>query len=272
MTIKRNYLSTKNILLAVFCLLSVVLCVQAFSGHAYAAVKNEAQIAAAAKAKCGGGEAVVPLNCRKGYKLGYASGSDVGDKCDGGSNAAQDACKKGYDYGQKQRTLDGPLSGGGPNGDGSPPGGGSGADAAGGSPDAPEAYLTPRNASEDGGQCGNSQAGGEVKTRFNFGCIGNDGPANMGAIEDMTYAFIRFLSYGVGIIIVFSIIMSGIQYSASEGNAEATQAAKGRIQNAVVGLFFYLFSFALVQFLVPGGVFSATIIVPDMIINNLRIE
>jgi hypothetical protein len=99
------------------------------------------------------------------------------------------------------------------------------------------------------GVCGEGE--NAVETRFDFGCTGEGTP-----IQDFAYAIIRFLSVGVGLVLVASIIYAGIQYSSSEGNPEATQAAKKRIQNAIIGLIFYLFIFALVQYLVPGGLFD----------------
>jgi hypothetical protein len=119
------------------------------------------------------------------------------------------------------------------------------------------------NASKQGtnsGRCGNEASGTSVETKFNFGCLGNKGPKTMGPIEDLAYAIIRFLSYGVGIVLVISIIIAGIQYSSSEGNAEATQAAKSRIQNAIIGLVVYLMAFSAVQYLVPGGVFNGSML------------
>lgn len=109
---------------------------------------------------------------------------------------------------------------------------------------------------EVGDRCGNQQSGSSVETSFDFGCLGNAGPDKMGAIEDVVYSIIRFLTAGVGIIVVIVIILSGIQYSASQGNAEATQQAKSRIQNVIIGLFIYLFAFAIIQYLVPGGLFT----------------
>lgn len=91
-----------------------------------------------------------------------------------------------------------------------------------------------------------------VETRIDLGCTGEvDNP-----ILDMAYALVRFFSYGVGLVLAASIIWGGIQYSSSQGNPEATQAAKTRIQNAIIGLVFYLLIFAAVQFLVPGGLFN----------------
>lgn len=100
-----------------------------------------------------------------------------------------------------------------------------------------------------------------VKTKFDFGCIGTQyartgqGQKNLGPIQDMVYAFIRFLSIGVGIVLAISVIISGIQYSMSEGSAEVTQKAKARIRSAIMGLAIYIFAFSILQFLVPGGVF-----------------
>ena len=98
-------------------------------------------------------------------------------------------------------------------------------------------------------QCG----GGDdaVKTQFNFGCQGKGG-----VIEDFAYAIIRFLSYGVGLVLAASLIYAGIMYSTSSGNPENTQAAKKRILNTMIGLIFYIFIFAIIQYLVPGGLFN----------------
>lgn len=107
---------------------------------------------------------------------------------------------------------------------------------------------------KDDPQCGKGP--NAVKTRINFGCLGNSAKTNISPVEDLMYAVIRFLSYGVGIVLIGSMIWAGIQYSTSEGNPEATQSAKNRIRDAVIGLFVYLFAFALVQYLVPGGIFN----------------
>lgn len=99
-------------------------------------------------------------------------------------------------------------------------------------------------------RCGAVDKGG-VETQFNFGCTGEGSP-----IVDFAYAFIRFLSFGVGLVLIASIIYAGIQYTSSTGNPEATAAAKDRILNAIVGLLFYMLIFALIQYLVPGGLFN----------------
>ncbi|HEX5798264.1 MAG TPA: hypothetical protein VFX79_02815 [Candidatus Saccharimonadales bacterium] len=101
-----------------------------------------------------------------------------------------------------------------------------------------------------------------VKTRFDFGCLGTEfekngqGRAGISPILDLTFAFVRFMSIGVGIVLVASIIMSAIQYSMSEGNAEVTQKAKSRIRSASMGFIIYIFAYAILQFVIPGGIFQ----------------
>lgn len=111
----------------------------------------------------------------------------------------------------------------------------------------------------DGSTSGDKETKGVVKTKFNFGCVGDKykGGDTLNPIIDVMYAIIKFLTVGVGLVMVASIIWAGIQYSSSQGNPEQTQAAKNRIQNAIIGLVLYLFIFALVQYLVPGGLFNS---------------
>lgn len=73
-------------------------------------------------------------------------------------------------------------------------------------------------------------------------------------IVDYLILFINVLSGIVGVVIVIMITIGGIQYSTARDNPQAAAAAKGRITNAVMALVFYLFIFAFLQYIVPGGV------------------
>lgn len=66
--------------------------------------------------------------------------------------------------------------------------------------------------------------------------------------------FIRILSGMVGVAVVAVIIIGGIQYSMSGGDAQAVAAAKKRISNALLALVIYAFSFAFLQWIIPGGI------------------
>lgn len=67
---------------------------------------------------------------------------------------------------------------------------------------------------------------------------------------------VNFLSAGVGIIVTGVIIVGGIQYMTAGDNPQAITAAKKRITNGLIALVAFLFMFAFLQWLVPGGVFG----------------
>lgn len=65
---------------------------------------------------------------------------------------------------------------------------------------------------------------------------------------------INFLSIGVGVVTAAMIIVGGIQYMTSRDNPQAVQAAKSKIFNAVIAIVAYVFVWAFLQWVVPGGV------------------
>ena len=64
---------------------------------------------------------------------------------------------------------------------------------------------------------------------------------------------IKFLSAGVGLIVIIMIIVGGIQYSAAGGDAQKVVAARRRVSNALLALLVYIFLFAILNWLIPGG-------------------
>lgn len=83
--------------------------------------------------------------------------------------------------------------------------------------------------------------------------LDKDDPNHCG-ILDYLVIFINVLSALAGIVIVGSLIVAGIQYSSSGNNPQQVSAAKDRIRNAIIALFFFIFGYALLNYLVPGGV------------------
>lgn len=67
--------------------------------------------------------------------------------------------------------------------------------------------------------------------------------------------FSAFLSAGAGVVVAIMIIVGGIQYSMAGDNPQAVAAAKQKIKNALIALFAYIFMFAFLQWIVPGGLF-----------------
>jgi hypothetical protein len=66
---------------------------------------------------------------------------------------------------------------------------------------------------------------------------------------------IDLLSGMVGIVVVISLILGGIEYSSSEGDPQKSAKAKRRIANTLFALIAYFFLFAFLQFLIPNGLF-----------------
>lgn len=67
---------------------------------------------------------------------------------------------------------------------------------------------------------------------------------------------IDVLSGIFGLIAVISLILGGIQYSASEGDPQKASQAKDRIAKTIFAIMAYFFLFAFLQFIVPGGAFN----------------
>lgn len=96
-------------------------------------------------------------------------------------------------------------------------------------------------------QCGDPNKYPGVKTIIDLGCTGHGNP-----VLDMVFGIIKFLSYGVGLVIVASMIYAGIMYTSSRGDPNATAQAIGRIRANVVALLLFVFAFAILNYVVPG--------------------
>ncbi|MBX4197652.1 hypothetical protein KW801_03830 [Candidatus Saccharibacteria bacterium] len=72
-------------------------------------------------------------------------------------------------------------------------------------------------------------------------------------VEDLN-GIIDFLSAGVAIVVIGSIILGGIQYSMAGGSPEAVTKARQRITNGLIAFAAFLFIFAFLQWIIPGGI------------------
>lgn len=92
-------------------------------------------------------------------------------------------------------------------------------------------------------------AGSDSQARINASLKNNP------LINDIQ-TIVNVLSAGVGVVVVAMIMIGGIQYSIAGDNPTAVTAAKKRITNALIALLAFAFSFAFLQWLIPGGVFG----------------
>lgn len=75
-------------------------------------------------------------------------------------------------------------------------------------------------------------------------------------IDSMLATGVNILTGVAGLAIVGSIIFGGIQYSSAGGNASQVSAAKNRIVVSIASLLLLGFGYAILQWLVPGGIFN----------------
>ena len=69
--------------------------------------------------------------------------------------------------------------------------------------------------------------------------------------------FPKFLSDGVGLVIIASVIVGGIQYITSRGDPNATQKAIQRITSSVIALLVFIFGYAVLNYVIPAGFFHS---------------
>lgn len=67
---------------------------------------------------------------------------------------------------------------------------------------------------------------------------------------------VNILSGLVGIVVVISLIIGGIQYTLAEDNPQKVGAARARILHALIALIMFAFIYAILQWLIPGGIFG----------------
>lgn len=87
-------------------------------------------------------------------------------------------------------------------------------------------------------------------TSFAFAGCGTD---NVG-IRCLAVEILKFLSVGVGLAVVGGVAAGGIVYATAQGSPGKTQTGIKIITNSVIALVLYLLMFAILQFLIPGGI------------------
>jgi hypothetical protein len=78
--------------------------------------------------------------------------------------------------------------------------------------------------------------------------------AQGGAIVVYLRDLLKLLSSAVGGVIVLMIVIAGIQYITSTADPSRVKAAKDRLQNAIIALVLFLSMFAILTFIIPGGI------------------
>ena len=87
-------------------------------------------------------------------------------------------------------------------------------------------------------------------------CLKNDPTGSVSKVMQDVTLIINILSASVLVIGTIMIIVAGIMYTTSNADPQKVQNAKRMITNIIVGLVAYFFLWAVLQWLVPGGIFS----------------
>ena len=86
--------------------------------------------------------------------------------------------------------------------------------------------------------------------------VGKPGIEN-NLIWSLLLTTINILSAGIGLAALGGIVYGSILYTTAAGNAEQVKKALEFIRNVVIGLVAYALMFALLNFIIPGGLFSS---------------
>ncbi len=113
-------------------------------------------------------------------------------------------------------------------------------------------------------QCG---SGSEAEaTTIDFGCKGDACVASSAPswcsqpnspILDLLFSVIRFLSDGVGLVVIASIVFAGIQYTTAGGDPQNVAKAVKRIRSSITALILFIFIYAILNYLLPAGFFKS---------------
>lgn len=84
----------------------------------------------------------------------------------------------------------------------------------------------------------------------------NSGGIESNGVWALLLMAINILTAGIGIAAIGGIVYGSILYTTAGDNESQIKSAKEIIRNVIVGLVAYIGMFALLQFIIPGGVFS----------------
>lgn len=91
---------------------------------------------------------------------------------------------------------------------------------------------------------------GDVDVSIEVGCSGSGNP-----IFDYAKAFMAVLSVLVGVVVVGAIAVGGIGYASASNDAGQVKKSIEIIRNAIIGLLLFIGMAAILNALVPGGLF-----------------
>jgi hypothetical protein len=86
-------------------------------------------------------------------------------------------------------------------------------------------------------------------TSIDLGCEHHGNP-----IMALVFAIVKFLSDGVGLVVIASLIIGGIQFTTSRGDPQSTAIAIKRLRSNIGALMLFLFAYVILNYIVPGAI------------------
>lgn len=96
-----------------------------------------------------------------------------------------------------------------------------------------------------------SQCGG-TETYFEWKCNNSSNVPMMGAVANI----FKWLAAGMTVIVLIAIVYGAIIYATAGTDKQKVETGKKIIRNAIGALIAYFFMYALLNFVVPGGMFK----------------
>lgn len=84
---------------------------------------------------------------------------------------------------------------------------------------------------------------------------GSSNPEDTG-VWSLLLTAINILVAGVGVVALAGVVYGGILYTSSGGSPEQIKKARTVITNVVIGVIAFAGMYALLNFIIPGGVFN----------------
>lgn len=119
----------------------------------------------------------------------------------------------------------------------------------------PLAFAGPALAQTDQAQvkCGDDQVAVGVSVNGQ-NCVDKGTTFETNVIFVWLSTIIKFLTVGVGLAATGGVVFGGFLYLTARGNAAQIEKAVTTIINALIGIGLYALAFAIINYLVPGGV------------------
>lgn len=76
------------------------------------------------------------------------------------------------------------------------------------------------------------------------------------ALFDVLGIGLQIITYGVGSAAVIGVIIAAYQYITARDNPQKVAVAKNRLLQIIIGLVIWVMIWAILQFLLPGGLFA----------------